>query len=470
MSLAPVLLSENRAQPIDAATASELIPEDLEPHRWSTATRIGFRFAFCYFGLYCLCNGNATIWESIPVVGEHINEWLADIFALPAQYLAGHLFHVAPPGNKIHPTGSGDTAIIWIAVLLLLVVSLVAAAIWTAIAERKPKRRLQYQTLLAWLRFTIRLTLGCGMVGYGLAKVFPMQMAVPTVASLAEPMGMHSPMALLWSFIGLNPVYEIVCGAAELIAGLLILFRRTALAGAIVTAFVVTNVLLFNLCFDVPVKLYAGHLLLLSLFVILPDVQPLVRFFWLHQPAEPTGVWVPPSSRRWFRRATIAVEIVFVLLTVGGTVYGIAPDYRKSHAARLAPCPLRGAWRIDTATLTTPTGATIPNPIVSENKRPFVELDITTNTRSALRDDTGVLSSFPTKIDSAKHTLEFTRPDKSTITYETGTPDATHLILKPTGTEAKSVSTLTLTLVSPPQGYPLITRGFHWVSEFPYQR
>ena len=308
------------------------------------------------------------------------------------------------------------------------------------------------------------------MVGYGLAKVFPMQMAVPTVASLAEPMGMHSPMALLWSFIGASPVYEIVCGAAELLAGLLILFRRTALAGALLTAFVTTNVLLFNVCFDVPVKLYAGHLLLLSLFVILPDIQPLFRFFWLHQPAEPTGVWVPPSSRRWFRRATIAVEIVFVLLTVGGTTAEIGPEYRKSHASRLAPCPLRGAWRIDAATLTTPTGAVIPNPIVSEDKHPFVELDITTDTRTALRDATGVLSSFPTKIDPAKRTLEFTRPDKSVIIYETSTPDPTHLILKPIDSESRTASTLSLTLVSPSSGYPLLTRGFHWVSEYPYQR
>ena len=314
------------------------------------------------------------------------------------------------------------------------------------------------------------------MVGYGLAKIFPMQMSVPNITQLSEPFGMHSPMAILWQFIGSSTVYEIVCGSAEFLAGALILFRRTALAGALFTAFVVTNVLLYNLCFDVPVKLYAGHLLLLALFVVLPDVQPLFRFFWLHQPAVPTGVWVPPSSRRWFRRTTIAVEVLFATLTIVGTAWSIGKDWRTSRRADRAPVPLRGAWRIDSATLITPGGTTIPNPLLSEpdpktrQRHPFLEFDINDNDGGSFRDDTGRNSWFPLKTDPAAHTLTFTRPDKSKITFAARTPDPTHLVLTPTGSEAKTASTVTLSLVSPPQGYPLLHRGFHWISEYPYQR
>lgn len=460
----------------DSATAAHAIPADALSHRWSRPTRILFRFAFCYFGLYCLCNGNATLWDVLPVIGDRVQEWLADIFILPAQYLAQHLFHVPPPGNKLHPTGSGDTAIIWVALLIIFVVSILITVIWSLLAERRPTPRPHYQTLLAWLRFIIRLTLGCGMVGYGLAKLFPMQMRMPNITQLSEPFGLHSPMAILWQFIGTNPVYEMICGGAEFLGGILILFRRTALAGAIVIAFVVTNVLLYNLCFDVPVKVYAGHLLLLSLFVILPDVQPLYRFFWLHQPAAPTGVWVPPSSRRWFRVTTIAVEILFTVLTIATTTWFMGPEWHKSRLESRIPAPLRGAWRIDSATLTAPTGATIPNPLLSEpdsitkQRHPFLELDINDNTGASFRDDTGRDSWFQIKTDSQKHTLTFTRPDKSTVTYLAVSPDPTHLILTPTGPETRTASKVSLTLVSPPQGYPLLTRGFHWVSEYPYQR
>ncbi len=452
--------------PIDAATAPAPLAADTTSHRWSPLTRIGFRFAFLYLGIYCIFNGNATVFEAIPHFGDSLQDITSRVFLLPAQYLAQHLFHVPPPGNALHPTGSGDTAINYIACLVMLVLSALAASIWTALDRRRP----HYQTLSAWLRFLIRLTLGFGMVTYGLFKVFPMQMPVPSIASLSEPLGMHSPMALLWSFLGTNQVYESICGGAELLAGLLLLFRRTALFGALFTAFVVTNVLLYNLCFDVPVKLYAGHLLLLALFVILPDSVALFRFFWSHQPAAPSGIWVPPSSRRWFRSATIAIELAFAALSIGGVLFGVIPEWRHRSAAAAEPCPLRGAWRIDSATLTTPQLASLPHPILSKDHRPFVELDISSSTQSAFRDDQGTLSSFPLRTDLVAHTLQFTRPDKSRITFTATTLDASHLTLKPTGSEAATASTLTLTLVSPSNGYPLLHRGFHWISELPYQR
>jgi hypothetical protein len=104
---------------MDSSTAEGFIPEDSVSRRWSLLERIGFRFAFCYFGGFCIFSGNATIWQAIPYFGRTIETVLSSALALPAEYLAGHLFHVAPPGDRLHPTGSGDTAIIWISVLLL---------------------------------------------------------------------------------------------------------------------------------------------------------------------------------------------------------------------------------------------------------------------------------------------------------------------------------------------------------------
>lgn len=454
------------ARPMDAATAPLPSNEDSVSHRWSPWLRVCFRLGFCYFLGYCLLNGNATIFQSIPVWGDKIQDFLANTLLLPAQFLAQHLFHVPSPGDKIHPTGSGDTAINWIAHLILLVLALLAAGIWSGLDRRRP----HYQTLSAWLRFLIRLTLGFGMLTYGLVKLFPLQMPVPSMASLAEPLGMHSPMAVLWAFIGMNPVYEMICGTAELIGGILLLFRRTALLGALVTAFVVTNVVLYNFCFDVPVKLYSVHLLLLALFVTLPDAGQLIRFFWLHQPAAPTGIWVPPATRPWFRRTTIGIEVGFALLALGGSAYGALQSWRTTHAARVAPSPLRGVWRIDSATSVGADGNPSPHPVYSADHRPFTELDIDSNVRAAFRDDAGALSYFKTKIDPARHTVQFIRPDSSTISFEAITPDTGHLTLTPIGTEAHTASKLSFSRVSPSGGYPLMNRGFHWISEYPYQR
>ncbi|HKO17700.1 MAG TPA: hypothetical protein VJU82_02320, partial [Acidobacteriaceae bacterium] len=379
---------------VDAGVAPQPIAEDTRPHRWSIPARIGFRFAFCYLGGYCVFNGNATIWSVIPGLGYKFAAVLARVFLLPAQYLAQHLFHVAPPGNRLHPTGSGDTAIDWISLLLLLTLSVIATAIWSMLDRRRPN----YQTLFAWLRFLARMTVGFGLVAYGMAKLFPLQMPPPSVSSLAEPLGMHSPMAVLWNFIGLNPLYETVCGGAEFLAGALLLFRRTALAGAILSAFVVTNVLLFNLFFDVPVKIYSGHLLLLSLFLIVPDIRALFRFFWKHEPAAPTGVWVPPSSRRWFRRATVAVEICFAALAIGGLLFGSFMGWRQRRAnvAAIAACQLCRAWQVEAQPSST---LRLPFPFDRQSR----QIVFDSPTQAVLHDVLGKPTYVKIKLNAGQH-------------------------------------------------------------------
>jgi hypothetical protein len=103
-------------------------------------------------------------------------------------------------------------------------------------------------------------------------------------------------MTFLWNLIGLNPVYEIICGSAEVLGGILLLYRRTALAGALFSTFVVTNVVLYNFCYDVPVKLFAVNLLLACIFLALPDALSLCHFFWSHKPAAPTAAGFPPPA------------------------------------------------------------------------------------------------------------------------------------------------------------------------------
>jgi hypothetical protein len=452
------------ANPIPESDSPDTAP-DAAP-RWSVFTRVAFRFAFCYLGGYCIFNGNATVLDALPVIGRPIQDLFAQAFLQPAQFLAGHLFHVPPPGNHLHPTGSGDTAIDWIAVLILLCASILATAIWSTLDRRRPN----YRTLSAWLRFLIRLTVAMGMVIYGMNKVFPMQMEPPTVSDLSLPMGMHSPMSLLWLFIGFNPLYEMICGAAELLGGLLLLFRRTALAGALFSAFVVSNVLLYNLFFDVPVKLYAGHLLLLSLFLILPDARALFRFFWLHQPAAPTGAWVPPTNRRWFRRTTVGVEIAFAALALGQMMIYMGTAWHRRHIRLTAPCPLCGAWHIDTANLLGANGVATPHSLPTSDGRTAVELDINDRTLAVLRDTADELTYIPLDDAAPDGTLKLLPHGKPKIVYAVTRTDATHITLTPTGDQAHIASILTLTLISPPGGYPLMNRGFHWVSEYPYTR
>ncbi len=437
------------------------------PVRWSFATRLAFRFVFCYFMIFALCCGNATIWDALlPVISGYVDNWLSWPFTHGGQWIAQHWFHVQGAGATLHQTGSGDTAIAWIGIGIMFTLALLATLLWTAFSEVPRTRSNAYPVLFAWFRFIIRLTLGVSMFVYGMSKLFPLQMMPPSLAVLNEPFGNISPMTLLWTMIGLHPGYEMICGSAEVVAGLLILCRRTALLGALFTAFVVSNVVLYNFFFDVPVKIYAAHLLLMSLVIVAPDLRTLYRFFWLHLPAAPGGPWIPPGDRRWFRR-TIAIVEGWVLLVVGvGLPVALGISYLQQYKSLKHPSPLTGEWHVDSALL---NGQ--PKPYLTGDGLPMTDLFLEPSGRTMVRDSSTVLWRGGFHVDDKKNTVNFSTVGSSDhTTYAIAQPDPTHLVLTPTGNDAKTVGTLTLTRVPLPTHYPLLDRGFHLVNEWGLER
>src|SRR6185369_17105359 len=132
----------------------------------------------------------------------------------------------------------------------------------------------------------LRFYVASAMFSYGIQKVIPAQFLPLSLDRLVQTYGSSSPMGLLWTFMGASPAYEMFAGAAELLAGLLLIFRRTALLGALVTIGVMSNVVALNLAFDASIKIYASHLLLMAVFLAAPDARKLAGFF-LRRPSEP---------------------------------------------------------------------------------------------------------------------------------------------------------------------------------------
>ncbi len=452
---------------LDDVPAVEPVPATAAPPaRWSFATRLAFRLAFCYLMMYALCCGNATLWSVIPWLGGRISYWLAWPFRHAGQWLAQHLFHLTGVGAKLHGGGSGDRAIDWIAMGVMLAVAIAATLLWTALDEfPRNKRRNAYPKLFRWFRFTLRLALGVAMLNYGFAKLFPLQMAPPSLAVLNEPLGNTSPMTMLWTLIGLSPVYEMVCGAAEIAGGLLVLFRRTALLGALLTAFLTTNIVLYNFCFDVPVKIYAAHLLLWSIALIVPDLSTLFGFFWRHEPSSLHTPWSPWSGRLGRRIETIAIAVV-TFLVVGFTISQLAPFYSKQLASQRHPPALTGEWHVDSATL-----AGKPTPYLTGDGLPMTAIYFEPSGRVMLRATDDVLWRAGDKIDDKKHTLQlFSAGHQDAAVYAMTNPDPSHLVLTPTGKQARKDGALTLTRVPLPSHYPLLDRGFHLVNEWGLER
>src|ERR1039458_10512050 len=62
--------------------------------------------------------------------------------------------------------------------------------------------------------------------------------------------------------------------------------RRTL--AILLTFGVMSNVLMLNFCYDVPRKIYSTHLVLMALFLLLPDVRRLIDFFIRNRRTEPS--------------------------------------------------------------------------------------------------------------------------------------------------------------------------------------
>jgi hypothetical protein len=437
---------------------------DESPRPWSLPGRITFRLSFLYLMLYMFLNGNTslfTLLQNFPMLDGPIHDAVTYPLGELTRWWAVPTFHLTGIAAEWHRDGSGDTLLNYLLCVTFLGVAVLGTVVWSVL----DRRRAHYAGLYRWLRFFLRLNVGIGMLQYGFYKVYPIQMQPPNLAVLNAPLGDASPMTLLWTLLGLSPWYERVCGLAEVLGGVLILIRPTALAGAALSAFVMTNVVLYNMFFDVPVKLYAIHILVMAMVVMLPDIRPLLDFFVLHRPTKLRGVWVPRARTDRGRWAIVVFEIAFFVLMMASEVKFDSERY-ATYLASVRPAPIVGLWRIEPST---------PMPQLFGGAR-WNEISIDNLTRAMARSTDGQLWRVYLKFDADKHTLAMTsRGGSGAVVYTWATPDPDHMVLhldaKGAGTAAATpAQTVTFARVPTPATYPLLTRGFHMVSEWGYER
>jgi hypothetical protein len=118
-------------------------------------------------------------------------------------------------------------------------------------------------------------------------------------------------MGLAWTFMGSSPGYTILSGCIEVVAGIFLLFHRTRLLGAIVSVVVFINVFALNIFYNIPVKLFSLHLLLMSVLVLAMNAKRLLGFFFLNSDI---AAEEPQIHFKNTRRSTIIYYTLNVLL------------------------------------------------------------------------------------------------------------------------------------------------------------
>jgi len=217
--------------------------------------------------------------------------------------------------QKIEITGSGDTTFDYVALFTFSLLSLLLA-IGIYIFYY---RILPIDKIFAGIIIYTRYGLGFILISYGLAKFWNGQFPGPGIASLEQVYGNFSPMGLAWRFFGYSETYKTFMGLAEIIPGVLLLFRRTSVLGALLAIAVTTNIVLVNFSFDVPVKLFSAHLLVFSLVILSPFAVDIFRFLILRQPVQLKNFPLPILNKR----AKIASMVIkgVIIFTIPATVW-----------------------------------------------------------------------------------------------------------------------------------------------------
>lgn len=427
------------------------LTESLRPSpAWGPVKKLLFRFAFVYLVLYSFLfplyyipyAGMATMW--------YFRMWSALV-----PWVGKHVFNVI-----ITVRGGWDSAYGYVQVFCFLVTSIAAALIWTLL----DRKRRNYARLYEWLRVYVRFVLAVTMIEYGASKVFPSQFPPPATDRLMQPIGDSSPMGLLWTFMGASVAYTVFAGLSELVGGLLLTVRRTTLLGALVCIGVMSNVVMLNLSYDVPVKLYSTHLLLMAVFLAAHDLRRLANVLVLNRPAEPEEVR-PLFRRKWLARTAAALTAVFILYVTGTTLYDSYKLIEVYGSKAASKSPLYGMWNVEEFVV---DGKVRP-PLVTDEKR-WRRMFLNTPGRFAIQLMSDSRERYNlVELDEKKRTLVISKrtdPNwKTTLVYRRLQSDV--LLVEGPFDGHKVQARLRRT--EPPE-FLLVTRGFHWINERPFNR
>jgi hypothetical protein len=409
----------------------------------------GLRFLFVYALLYgsAVAAGLVPMLEALSVA--YMEAWLPVV-----NWTGRHLLGLEQD-IEYRMTGSGDTSFDWVLLVTFVGLAALVALAWSVIARRSPARI----ELAPLVRSLVRHLVASNMLAYGAIKVFSSQFGDVEPQMLVRTFGEMSPMALLWSFMAYSDVYETFGGLAEMAGGVLLLFRRTTTLGALVTIGVMSNVVVLNYCYDVPVKLLSTQLLLAAFWLVAPDVRRLLDVFVRGRGVAPLELEPWPRTVR-ARRAAMALKLAFI----GGQATGLAAYFVDEQRSKGEPRdPLLGVYEVESFLR---DGEELP--ALLGDARRWRRVGIY-EWALVLQPMTDALEFRRVEHDPATRTLTITPPQ----TEELGTPlvystndDGT---LELHGMDGEHRIDARLRRVDP-NDFLLMNRGFHWVNEVPFNR
>jgi hypothetical protein len=416
---------------------------------WSAGEKMAFRFFFVFFVLYIF----PFPLSYVPYLGGWLS--LEPLWRIIVPWTGAQVLHLPAPVT-IFTNGSGDTTYDYVKLFVMAVSAVAVALVWSA----GDRRRRSYDALHHWLRVGLRYYLASTLCMYGFSKIYHLQMPGPFLSQLVLPFGDKSPMGLVWSYVGFSGAFSAFTGWAEVIAGVFLLFRRTTLLGAMLSAFVMLNVVMINFCFDVPVKLYSSFLLLASLFLMAPDFGRMAGLFLLNKPVR-AKTYRGYLHKRWLRISAVVLKCAFIAMLFISQLQGTFARAKRSGKA--SHPPLYGIYNTE---LLARGHDTIP-PLTTDTTR-WRQLIVQHDSYAQVKLMNDSMEYISFRVDTTLKTVSIAKRNKdaqkSVLHY---TSDSAYLTLS--GLLDNDSVTYRFRKYDHNR-FRLISTGFRWVNEYPYNR
>ncbi|WP_461787619.1 DoxX family protein [Pedobacter sp.] len=284
------------------------------PVSWNSTNKFILRFLFIYIVL-----------QAIPLDYTFYTDLLSNSVGERGFYA---LFKIASYTPQFYGL---DSYLTW---LLFAVVAVVGSFL----GERICGNRFQdFDKLYYWLRVILRYRLALAAIAFGLIKVFPLQMPYPSLSNLHTNYGDFLPWKIYFHTTAIAPPFEVFLGSVELIAGLLLLYRRTVTFGAGILAGYYGNVFASNIAYQMGYTAFSVQLTFFAAVLFIYDAPRLYQLL-IAQKYTVANTYHPifGKKEKLLKIIVGSIVVVFVLALTNATYhnYTTAP-YKYPKTAGL---------------------------------------------------------------------------------------------------------------------------------------
>jgi len=198
--------------------------------------------------------------------------------------------------------------------------------------------------LLRLLELLVRYALALLVIHYALNKLIPGQFLLYN-RDLDLPLRELPARKLAWHFLGYSRLYNGFIASCELVAGVLLLCRRTVLGGAILSLFTLVNIVVIDIAFGLRGALPIATVMAfaaLALVVYHLDLHVVKSLLW--HPREAPGLEAQPLSTRLIWFAALGMVLGFPLYMNLGARRGLGGQVPAAGRWEVLRCNPDPGW------------------------------------------------------------------------------------------------------------------------------